>query len=264
MQTNPKIYGDYHTHTDNSDGKNTVEEMISAASKLGLREIAITDHGHGRFIFSKIKPKNYAMVRALIQKSAEENNIKVLFGVEANITGPRGQIDVQTEHSRELDILLCGIHLSVKPAGIASFFTYTLPNWFWWMIRWTPRGRIAKNTEAVRQAILNNNIDILTHPNKYFRVNVVEIAKACVERGTLIELNGKKISFRPIDFERMAALGAKFIINSDAHKTTRIADVDKIFEFLKLCDYREEDIINLNAPFKKPEPIEIPDIKTKE
>jgi len=43
------IIGDYHTHTDNSDGKNTVEEIVRAAANAGLREIAVTDHGHGKW-----------------------------------------------------------------------------------------------------------------------------------------------------------------------------------------------------------------------
>ena len=84
-----KIYGDYHTHTDNSDGKNNVEEMIKAAAEAGLAEIAITDHGHGR-ILGGLHPKKYSMVKALVEKSGMENNIKTYFGVEANIIGSRG------------------------------------------------------------------------------------------------------------------------------------------------------------------------------
>ena len=121
-----------------------------------------------------------------------------------------------------------------KPANVQSLFTYLIPNWFWACVCWTPQGRRDKNTEIVKRAIMENNVDIWTHPNRYFRVNVVEVAKICAERGTLIELNGKSISFRPIDFERMIAVGAKFIINSDAHRVQSIGKVDKVLEFLKL------------------------------
>lgn len=255
-----KIYGDYHTHTDNSDGKNTVEEIIAEAARIGLHEVAITDHGHGR-VLGGIRPKNYSMVRALVEKSATENNIKGYFGVEANVTGSRGQVDVNPENRAQLDILLCGFHAVVKPANFRSLFTFLIPNWFWFLIKWCPRGRRDKNTEIMKQAIKNNDIDIWAHPNRYFRLNVVEVAKVCIERGTLIELNGKGISFRPIDFERMASLGAKFVVSSDAHKASKLGEVGKVAEFLKLCDYREEDIINLNGPFKRGELIEIPTLK---
>lgn len=253
-----KIIGDYHTHTDNSDGKNTIEEMVRTAAEVELKEVAITDHGHGK-LFGGLSPKKYSMMKALVEKSGVANNIKTYFGVEANVTGTSGQIDVVCQDDGKcVDILLCGIHRIVKPANPRSLFTFFIPNWFWGLIRYIPRGRKAKNTEVMKRVIKNNPIDIWTHPNRYFRLNVVEVAKVCAERGTLIELNGKSISFRPIDFERMLAVGAKFIIGSDAHRASRIADTGNIETFLKLCDYKEDDIINLNGTFRRAEPIQIP------
>jgi histidinol phosphatase-like PHP family hydrolase len=80
-------------------------------------------------------------------------------------------------------------------------------------------------------------------------LDVVDVARVCAGRGTLIELNSKKISFRPIDFERMAQVGAKFIINSDAHSPKRVGDIARAEEFLKNCDYDQSIIINLNQTF---------------
>ena len=247
-----KILGDYHTHSDNSDGKATVEEMIRAAKEAGLKEIAITDHAHGRWLLRKIKPKQYSMVKALTHECGEKNGIKALFGVEANIIGTAGQIDFRCEEEyKNVDIVLCGFHRFVKPANIMSFFTFLVPNWFCSMIRWCPKSLIRSNTEIVKRAISKNNIDVYTHPNRYFKVDVVEIAKVCATNGILIELNSKKISFRPIDFERMAATGAKFIISSDAHNTRRVGSIAKVIEFLKLCDYNESDIVNIGGTFKR-------------
>ena len=43
------IKGDLHSHTIASDGRGTIEEMARAASKAGLKYLAITDHSasHG-------------------------------------------------------------------------------------------------------------------------------------------------------------------------------------------------------------------------
>jgi len=249
-----KILGDYHTHTDNSDGTSTVEQIVDAAVAAGLQEVAITDHGHARW-FSGIKPKQYSMVKALAEKYGKEKGIKTLFGVEANIIGTAGQLDFNCEeHYKKVDILLCGLHRAAIPANIVSFFTFFVPNWFFSLIRWTPKSVIRHNTEVVKRAFTQHNVDVYVHPNRYTRVDVVEIAKVCAERGILIELNSKKISFRPIDFERMLAVGAKFIVSSDAHSARRVGSTTKVAEFLKLCDWEEKDIVNLGGTFKRKDP----------
>jgi len=249
-----KIFGDYHTHTDNSDGTDTVEQIVEAAKNIGLQEVAITDHGPARWI-SGLKPKQYSMVKALVEKCGEEKGIKTLFGIEANITGTAGQIDFNCEENYDkVDIVLCGVHRLVRPANLLSFFTFFLPNWVCSIIRWFPKPLVRHNTEVLKRALTQNNIDVYAHPNRYTKVDVVEIAKVCAERGILIELNSKRISFRPIDFERMLAVGAKFIINSDAHSARRVGTTSKVVEFLKLCDYKDSDIINLVGTFKRKDP----------
>jgi DNA polymerase III alpha subunit (gram-positive type) len=50
------IEGDYHTHTYYSDGVSSVEDMVEAAIKKGLKTIAITDHGSGH-ILSGVREK---------------------------------------------------------------------------------------------------------------------------------------------------------------------------------------------------------------
>ena len=42
-----KLTGDYHTHTVFSHGKGTIRENVLHARQLGLKAIAITDHGPG-------------------------------------------------------------------------------------------------------------------------------------------------------------------------------------------------------------------------
>jgi putative hydrolase len=247
-----ELYGDLHTHTIYSDGRSTVEDNVRAAAGRGLRQVAITDHGHGKFFGTGMRQADYEIIKAQIKKSADEHKVEVLFGVEANITGSGGQIDIRTAERGEFDILLCGVHRGVKAHRFIDYFTFFLPNWFWGFIHYTPKGRIKKNTQTVINAVEKNNIDILVHPNRYFRTNVLEVAKACIERGTVMELNCKKISFRPIDFERMTAMGAKFVVGSDAHQSKNVGRADRVEEFLKLCDYPADAIINLDKPFARP------------
>ena len=51
------LFGDYHTHTKFSHGKGTVEENARTAREMGLKQIAITDHGLGHIAFGLRKCK---------------------------------------------------------------------------------------------------------------------------------------------------------------------------------------------------------------
>jgi putative hydrolase len=237
-------------HTWYSDGDTGVARMVRAAKERGLLEIAIADHGMSR-PFGGLSWRKLPKLISEIESAVPE--MHVLLGVESNIVSTKGHIDVDDRLREKLDIVLMGVHLFVM-YSFTAWFTFFLPNIFYNILHWVPKCRVRKNTEIVKRAVENNQIDIWTHPNKYFRVNVVDIAAVCAKRGTLIELSGKKIHFRPIDYERMQALGCKFIINSDAHDPKHVGEHTRAEEFLRNCDYDPRSIINLNqswTDFKK-------------
>ena len=240
-----KILGDYHLHTRYSDGLAKVFDMVRAARERGLSEVAITEHGFGAW-GPGLRRRNLERLRGDIESARAE--MPVLFGIEANIVSEDGRIDLKDDERGQFDIVLLGLHLRVCYAW-KTFFTFFIPNMFWNVIHWVPVGRIRKNTETVKKAVMRNQIDILAHPGRYFKVDVVEVAKICAERNTLMEINTKKISFRPVDFERMRAAGAKFIIGSDAHSVKRVGDCARAEEFLKNCTYDESEIINLKQTY---------------
>ena len=242
---NMKIHGDYHTHTCFSDGKTTIIEMVRTAKERDLREIAITDHSLNK-IFKGFRKRNFE--RYCNECESAKSEMPVLIGLETNVVSVDGHIDIDDEMSEKLDIVLFGVHVAIF-YSFRGFFTFFLPNVFFNMIHYVPQWLVRRNTKIVKKAIEKNIIDIWTHPNRYFKIDVVEVARTCAERETLIELNSKRISFRPVDFERMVGLGAKFIINSDAHTPKRIGETSRVEEFLKNCDYNPADIINLTQTY---------------
>ena len=261
-----QLYGDYHIHSEFSgDGNDTIDQIVSMAVKRGLREIAITDHGPATR--GGLQKKNFSLVTALIAKANQEHPITVLQGIEANVTSTKGHIDVTDEMRTDLDIVLAGFHPGNRMRTWRDFFAWKLPNFLAWFFRcWTKR-RIRKNTEIMKRVIEKNDIDIWVHPNAYFRLDVLEVAKACAERGTLVEIN-RRIAFRPIDFERMKALGVKFVLSSDYHCAERghtIGILSKEQEaFLDAVDWEVDDFINMTGEFRRGEANLLKKIKERE
>ena len=110
-----RLIADYHIHSKFSrffHGKNTIEELVCAANSMGLKEIAITDHGFKHWCStSKRKLKK---ARAIIDEINEWSSTKVLLGIEANIIAEDGTIDVDNETLAMLDILIVGYHKLIK------------------------------------------------------------------------------------------------------------------------------------------------------
>jgi len=253
-----KLYGDYHIHSKfsrDAGSQGTIDEIARVAKEKGLVEVAITDHGPKVWVGAKLK--HYPQIKAMIERAESDHAVRIFFGIEANIRGMKGETDVPQEYLKNLDIIVCGFHPRTRPASFGALMTMFWPNYIFMFthaaFRYYPKWLRRRNTAAIKRVLEQNNIDVLAHPNRYFKVDFPEVAKACVENGTLIELNGKGISFRPIDFERAVAIGAKFVIGSDAHRLSEIGRTERIGEFLKNCDFQESDIVNLSGLFKRPE-----------
>ena len=82
------ILGDYHTHTVFSHGKDQIIDNVVAAKNAGLKEVAISDHGLGHIAFG-VRRKEIAEMRRQIDEAQKQNSeVRVLFGIEANLPLP--------------------------------------------------------------------------------------------------------------------------------------------------------------------------------
>ena len=100
---------DYHTHTIFSHGKGTILDNALSAKNVGLKEIAITDHGYGHHAFG-IKQKKLPEMKRLCSEAEEKTGVKVLLGVEANILGLSGKTDMKEKDYEIMDVYLAGVH----------------------------------------------------------------------------------------------------------------------------------------------------------
>lgn len=239
-----EIFADYHTHTVFSHGKGTIEDNVKAAIQKGLKEIAITDHGP-RHIFFGIRSRNYRKIRDEIDRMNDKfPDIKVLMGVEANLISLNGDIDVDDELLKYIDILLMGYHTGVSP-----FDFYNLVNLFGknaaskYFISLKPVVR-EQNTDAMIKAINKYDINIITHPGAKVDIDTKRLALAAKARGTALEINSSH-GYMTVEYVKIAkSVGAKFVIDSDAHTPSRVGDFARGIEIAKKAGLTTNDIIN--------------------
>ena len=239
------FFGDYHTHTIYSrkpyifynHAKGSVEDNIIEAKKVGLKELAISDHGFSHKYFGCSR-KNLKTTKEEILRLSQKYDIKVYFGVEANFISQDGTIDVIESDKEYLDIILCGFHRSAKPKTWSDKFAKFFG---------TSSKLKQRNTSMILNALEKNKIDVITHLNSKMKCDVVEVAKKAAEKGTYLELNERHCDFSSEEIKAMLQTKVNFIVNSDSHKPKKIGKFSKVEKLIIENNIPEDRVVNLNS-----------------
>lgn len=218
-------FGDYHTHTTFSHGTGSIEDNVLSARALGLKEIAITDHGFGHIAYGVKRAAFDEMRRQTDELSLKYPDIKILLGMECNLISSKGDVDLTEEELEKLDVVVCGFHKCAYPKSLGQAFSFDLPNLWYSCSKKASKKAVVRNTDAYIKLIEKHKIDIISHVNYAICADAVEVAKACKHFGTLLELNGKRVNMTDAEIEKAVECGVKFILNSDAHSPGKVGDI---------------------------------------
>jgi len=244
------LTGDYHTHTPYSHGKNTIDENTAKAKEIGLKQIAITDHGFSHVVYG-VRRREVAKYAAECKAAAEKYGVDVLVGIESNIRSLSGTADLTEKDYENFDVYLCGNHVYIWYETLKDCCTYSYVNFFADRFKIKPsQKRIERNTKAYINAIKKNPIDAVTHLNYICPANTLEVAKCAADYGTYIELNSKKRHLTDEELnDILQKTEARFIINSDAHAAKRVGDTKLVEEQLQRLNFPMDRIDNIDGRY---------------
>ena len=104
---------DTHTHTiASAHAYSTVQEMAQAAAQKGLKLLAITDHAPA---LSDSSPALHFMNYHVLPK--ELYGVQMLYGVELNIMGSDGRVDLEEDILKRQNLCIASYHTMCTPAG---------------------------------------------------------------------------------------------------------------------------------------------------
>lgn len=239
-----KLFADYHTHTIYSHGTGTIMDNVMAARQKGLKEIAITDHGLRHFTYGVKREKLKRMREEIDEINGRFDDFKVLLGLECNIISRDGQIDLDDEAMKYMDIVLLGYHMMVRLKGIPSYVNIYGRNYLSGISKSMAEETRQLNTDTMINAIKKYKIDIITHPGARISMDTGRLAEAASRVGTALEINAKS-NIMTVDYLKVAAKhGVKFVIDSDAHKPEDVGNFRNAIELAGLAGLTHEQIIN--------------------
>jgi putative hydrolase len=239
-----RIIADYHTHTRYSHGRGTIEDNVRVAQDLGLKSIAITDHGFGHIGFG-LKYRDIEKMRKEIESLNQRYpNIDILLGIESNLVGLDGTIDIPENYIDKFDIILMGFHKAVMPISFSDAKELFIKNALSLFLP-IDKGQLRQqNTQAMINAMNRYPIKIITHPGAKIDIDSKMLARHAAKRGVCLEINASH-GFMTTEYVKIAMReGASFVINSDAHHPSRVGDFHRGIEIAMAAGLEPEQIIN--------------------
>src|SRR5262249_41712750 len=104
------LRGTFHNHTTESDGRNSLEEMVEAARALGLEYLGIGDHSQSLTVANGLGPervrKQQAKIDALNKKL---KGFRIFKGTECDILAD-GRLDYDDDLLATFDYVVASVH----------------------------------------------------------------------------------------------------------------------------------------------------------
>ena len=243
-----KLIKDTHTHTYFSHGNNSVEEMVDEAYKKGLKGISITEHGHKHYYARKITPDVYRQMRDEVLRMREKYpQMDITFGIEANIIGVDGTIDVEDEIIDLFDEISVGFHVLCGMKNLSSYIKIHLLAILSYRLhlKFFEKYSVKNCTKAVLNMLDKYDIYLMTHPMSNYKFDLYTVAKKCVEKNTLLEINNPRGHLTVEHIKSIMDTGVKFAVGSDAHDKKDVANVANSFRIITESKLSLDRVVNV-------------------
>ena len=201
LVTVDQLQGDLHTHSDWTDGRDTLAAMVRRARDKGYAYVAMTDHSVGLGMTNGLNLERIAARTKLIAKlNSELAPFRVLIGTEVEIRAD-GRLDYPDDVLAGFEIVTASIHSAFNQ----------------------PRDQI---TQRLVGAAKHPLVTAISHPTGRllerrdpYDVDLDAVIDAAVATGTRLEVNGgpERLDLPDWAVRKAVDKGATLVIDSDAH-----------------------------------------------
>ncbi len=222
-----KFKGFFHFHTNFSDGKNTLQEMVNACKDKGFQYAVVCDHSKYAIYANGLNEERVLLQKKEIDEVSGKTGIKVFHGIESDIL-KEGELDYDDDFLNNFDFVVASIH---------------------------SRFQMSENemTTRIIKAVENPHTNILGHPTGRlllrrdgYKTDIIKIIDACVANKVAIEINSHPqrldLDWRNIYYARNK--GCMFSINPDAHSVHEIDLIKYGISIARKGGIQPEEVLN--------------------
>ena len=201
------VKGIIHSHSNWSDGSNTLEQMVRGAIEKGFEYLVISDHSKSAFYAGGLFPDKILQQHALVDElNAKYGPFKIFKSIESDILND-GRLDYDDEVLASFDLVITSIHSNLKMnqekammrliTAISNPYTTILGHMTGRLL--LSRNGYPVDHETIIDACLKNNvvIELNAHPRRLdMDWKWIDIA---LEKGVLISIDPDAHSIEEFD-----------------------------------------------------------------
>jgi DNA polymerase (family 10) len=225
------IKGDFHVHTDWSEGSNTIGEMVDAAKKLGYEYIAVTDHSRALGVAHGLsKERLLEQIEEIHKLNEKLHDFHVFTGIEVDIKAD-SSLDIPDNVLEQCDVVVAALHTGQKES----------------------RRQI---TSRLVTAMENKNVDILAHPTgrkigerEGYDVDMDILFETAASTGTILEINANpaRLDLSDINARKAKNRGVRLVICTDAHSTAHLGMMEFGVNVARRGWLEKGDVVNTKS-----------------
>lgn len=220
--------GDLQMHSEWSDGRPTLAEIVHACLARGYSYAAVTDHSHGLKIAGGMSMEEAFEQHQEMARLNDDykGRFRLIRGIESNIDG-EGTLDLSPDETRAFELVLAAPHSKLRKSD--------------------------DQTARLIAAIRNPAVHILAHPRGRIagtRAGIVadwnEVARVAAREGVALEIDGDPAR-QDLDYTLAAQVldsGCLFALDSDAHTTSQLRYTDTAIAHARLAGIPSDRIVN--------------------
>jgi DNA polymerase (family 10) len=196
-----QIHGDFHSHTQRTDGRESLEEMVEGGRDKGYRFLAVTEHSQALSMAKGLDEDDLEKHTDKIRKADEQyDDIWVMTGIEVDIL-KSGKLDLKEKALEKLDWVVASVH---------SYFKMDEK----------------KMTDRLLAAVKSGVVHCIGHPTARMigsrdpvRFDHDRVFEACREHGVCLEINGQpdRMDLPDTLCKRAKEAGVLLAMATDAH-----------------------------------------------
>ncbi|MCJ7704088.1 MAG: DNA polymerase/3'-5' exonuclease PolX [Desulfobacterales bacterium] len=196
-----EVKGDFHIHSNWSDGTSSIEGVAKAAQGRGYQYVAICDHTKSLKITHGLDETRLMRQMEEIDRLNEKmKGFQILKGTEVDILSD-GKLDLSDKVLERLDIVIAAIHSGFKQDR-------------------------EKMTRRIIRAIENPLVNIIAHPSGRllgardpYEVDIDEVMEAAKKYGKALEINAyfERLDLDDIHCRKAKEMSIRVAIGTDTH-----------------------------------------------